>query len=42
VFENPTNDYPTKIVYRRKGETLLATITGPEGKNSYSWTFRKP
>jgi hypothetical protein len=41
VFENPTNDYPTKILYRRKGEMLSATISGPEGKNPYSWTFRK-
>lgn len=42
VFENPANDYPTKIVYRGKGELLVATISGPEGKNPYSWTFRKP
>jgi hypothetical protein len=42
VFENPKNDYPTRIVYRRKGPTLEATISGPEGKNPLSWTFRKP
>jgi hypothetical protein len=41
VFENPKNDYPTRIVYRRKAAMLEATISGPEGKNPYSWTFKK-
>lgn len=42
VFENPANDYPTRIVYRRKGEALLATISGPAGQNPTRWTFRRP
>lgn len=42
AFENPANDYPTRIVYRRAGETLHATISGPEGKNPMRWTFRRP
>ena len=41
MFENPANDFPTRIVYRRKGETLVATISGPGGKSSFSWTFKK-
>jgi hypothetical protein len=41
IFENPANDFPTRIVYRRKGETLVATISGPEGKSPFSWTFKK-
>ena len=42
VFENPANDFPTRIVYRRDGETLVATISGADGGNSLSWTFRRP
>ena len=41
TFENPANDFPTRIVYRRKGEMLVATISGPEGKSPFSWTFKK-
>lgn len=31
LFEvlNPHHDFPQKIVYRREGDTLLATISGP-------------
>jgi hypothetical protein len=28
VFENPDNDFPTRIVYRREGEALHARIEG--------------
>ena len=42
VFENANHDYPTRVVYRRKGEALVATISGRGGKNPYSWTFRRP
>jgi hypothetical protein len=41
VFENVKNDYPTRIVYRRTGATLAATISGPEGSKPMSWTFRR-
>ncbi len=27
--QNPEHDFPQKIVYRREGEALLATISGP-------------
>ncbi len=42
VFENHTNDYPTRVVYRREGDTLRGTISGPDGKNLMSWTFKRP
>jgi hypothetical protein len=43
VFENPANAYPVRIVYRRKGDTLIATVSGKEGRNPLSWSFtRKP
>jgi hypothetical protein len=32
AFENPANDYPTRIAYRRVGATLHAAISGPGGK----------
>jgi hypothetical protein len=41
VFENVKNDYPTRIVYRRTGATLAATISGAEGSKPMSWTFRR-
>jgi hypothetical protein len=41
VFENPGNDYPTRIAYRRTGATLTATISGPDGAKPMSWTFRR-
>lgn len=42
AFENPANDYPTRIAYRRVGATLHAAISGPGGKNTLRWTFRRP
>jgi hypothetical protein len=41
VFENPKNDYPTRIRYRREGSVLSATISGPDGANAQSWRFRR-
>jgi hypothetical protein len=29
VFENPAHDFPKKIVYRRDGDMLTASIEGP-------------
>ena len=40
-FENPAHDYPTRIVYRRDGDVLLATISGPGGAKPQSWRFRR-
>ncbi len=41
VFENPAHDYPTRIVYRRDGDVLTGTISGPGGKNVMRWVFRR-
>ena len=41
VFENPVNSYPVRIAYRREGDRLVATVSGKEGRNPMSWTFRK-
>ncbi|HMN96523.1 MAG TPA: DUF6265 family protein [Phycisphaerales bacterium] len=42
IFENPEHDFPTRIEYRRSGETLVATISGEvEGRSvARSWTWR--
>jgi hypothetical protein len=29
VFENPAHDFPKRIVYKRDGDTLTASIEGP-------------
>ena len=40
-FENPKHDYPTRISYRREGDMLIATTSGPGGSNPQSWRYRK-
>lgn len=40
-FENPGNDYPTRIEYRRSANRLVATISGPEGRNPRTWRYRR-
>ena len=39
LFENPAHDFPTRIGYRREGERLVATVSGPGGENPASWSF---
>lgn len=41
VFENPANDFPTRIRYRRSGDQLVATISGPRGANAQTWRYRR-
>lgn len=41
VFENPANDFPTRIAYRRADELLVATISGPGGANAQTWRYRR-
>ncbi|HYI47914.1 MAG TPA: DUF6265 family protein [Allosphingosinicella sp.] len=41
TFENPANDFPQRIVYRRTGDTMVATISKLDGSNAMSWTFRR-
>ena len=41
AFANPAHDYPTRIAYRREGERLVATISGPGGANPQTWNYRR-
>ena len=41
VFENPAHDFPTRIAYRRDGEVLTATISGPGGLGLQSWRYER-
>lgn len=41
TFENPAHDYPTRIVYRREGNVLTATISGAGGAKARTWRFRR-
>jgi hypothetical protein len=41
TFENPKHDYPTRIAYRRDGDVLTATISGPNGANPMTWRYRR-
>jgi hypothetical protein len=38
-FANPAHDYPQRIVYERRGDTLTATISMMDGSKRVSWTF---
>ena len=41
VFANPAHDYPQRIVYRRDGDTMVATVSRTDGSNATSWTYRR-
>ena len=41
AFENAAHDYPQRIVYRRDGDALVATISLADGSRPQSWTFRR-
>jgi hypothetical protein len=41
TFENPRHDFPTRIDYRREGDLLIATVSGPGGKGEQSWRYRR-
>ena len=41
TFEYPANDFPQRIVYRRTGDTMVATISALDGSNAMSWTYRR-
>jgi hypothetical protein len=40
-FANPNHDYPQRIVYQRRGNTLTATISLMDGSKRVSWTYRR-
>ena len=41
VFENPKHDYPQRVVYRREGKALVATVSLADGSNATSWRYRR-
>jgi len=43
VFENPANAYPTRVIYRRDGDALIARIEGKrQGTDaSEEWRFTR-
>ncbi|MBL8518942.1 MAG: hypothetical protein JNM76_18425 [Betaproteobacteria bacterium] len=43
VFENPTHDFPTRILYTRDGDTLIARIEGTMGgkERAMEWRFKR-
>jgi hypothetical protein len=41
TFENPAHDFPQRIVYRRDGDSMVATISKLDGSNAMRWTYRR-
>ena len=42
VFENPTHDFPKRIIYRRTADdALTASIDGGEGTKQITFAFRR-
>lgn len=39
TFENPAHDYPQRIIYRRYGRSMTATISSIDGSGERSWSF---
>ena len=40
VFVNEAHDYPQRIVYRRTGYGMSATISKADGSNAMSWRYK--
>ncbi len=41
VFENPQHDFPKRIIYRKTGDGLTASIDAGEGSKGMSFAFKK-
>ena len=41
TFDNAQHDFPQRIVYRRSGNTMVATISALDGSHPMSWTYRR-
>ena len=41
TFDNPQHDFPQRIVYRRSGDIMVATISALDGSHAMSWTYRR-
>lgn len=42
VFENPDNDYPQRVTYRREGDRVVAAISLIDGKQERRWVYSRP
>jgi hypothetical protein len=40
IFENPTHDFPTRIVYKRSGDEMSAKIEGKRGEKTVGFEFK--
>lgn len=45
IWQNPTHDFPRRIVYRLAGDRLTATISNPDGdpaqRTGKTWEYRR-
>ena len=41
TFENPNHDYPQRIIYRRYGRSMTATISSIDGSGERSWSYNR-
>jgi len=41
TFENAVHDFPQRIVYRRAGAELVATISAIDGTHAMRWRYRR-
>jgi len=41
TFDNAQHDFPQRIVYRRRGDVMVATISALDGSHAMSWTYRR-
>lgn len=41
TFENPAHDYPQRIIYRRFGRSMTATISSIDGSGERSWSYNR-
>jgi hypothetical protein len=41
TFDNPGHDFPQRIVYRRSGDVMVATISALDGSHAMTWTYRR-
>ena len=41
TFDNPGHDDPQRILYRRDGDALVATISAIDDSHAMSWTYRR-
>src|SRR5262245_4061005 len=40
VFENPQHDFPKRIIYRKSGDSLTASIDGGEGTKAITFAYQ--